>query len=84
MLERVKQLQAVSQYCTDRGDAGRDDMEVREGRVWMRESQDETERLMRRGEDGGCLDTEEWVKARLVASLARGAHEKLKGRCWQE
>ena len=33
-------------------------LEDREGRVWMRESQDETERLMRRGEDGGCLDTE--------------------------
>lgn len=58
MLKRINQLQAASQCCTDRGDAGRDDMGVREGRVWMRESQDETERLMRRGEDGGCLDTE--------------------------
>ena len=33
-------------------------LDIRECRVWMRESQDETERLVRRGVGGGCLDTE--------------------------
>jgi hypothetical protein len=29
MLQRIKQLQAASRFCTDKGDAGRDD--IREG-----------------------------------------------------
>ena len=37
MLQRIKQLQAASQCYTVKGDASRDDMEVREGRVWVRE-----------------------------------------------
>ena len=43
MLQRIKQLQAASQCCTDRGDAGWDDIEDRGCRVWM--GRDETAAL---------------------------------------
>ena len=44
MLQRIKQLQAASQCCTDRGDAGWDDIEDRGCRVWM--GRDETAALL--------------------------------------
>lgn len=35
MQQRLNQLQAASQYCTDKGAANCDDLAVREERVWV-------------------------------------------------